>query len=276
MDGQKKTPSIVNVDGSKIHIEKKIEKVKFFIYENVWNLLGTGVATFITVVSLFRLIIANNYENACNRFYGVSSKYFDGADFFYSQFLNLMIFLIFISSPFLLVYLNRRLKSKLYKAYFFVITVFLFFMQILSYSRQIIDKIQYNWLKSLLDNYISVSIELIVVLIITSFVSIRIHSCKRKPLKLWEKIIYFISFVIYFFIVIMGFTLSSTSDVSDIKDYEIINNNKVIVSVYEGKFLTMNCKINDSELVIKKGEYSLVKMEDEKITYQEFQNVICK
>lgn len=61
--------------------------------------------------------------------------------------------------------------------------------------------------------------------------------------------------------------------IEDKRDYEIINNDKVVVTTYEGKFLVMDCEIEEQTLYIEKGNYSFTEMSGVDIKYVKFEDV---
>ena len=46
-------------------------KVKQFLKDNVWNILGTGLAAFITLVGTMNLVISKSFSVSCASFYGI-------------------------------------------------------------------------------------------------------------------------------------------------------------------------------------------------------------
>lgn len=57
-------------------------KVKQFLKDNVWNILGTGLAAFITLVGTMNLVISKSFSVSCASFYGIDGKYFSGTEMF--------------------------------------------------------------------------------------------------------------------------------------------------------------------------------------------------
>lgn len=70
-------------------------KVKQFLKDNVWNILGTGLAAFITLVGTMNLVISKSFSVSCASFYGIDGKYFSGTEMFENK-------LIFVLCAFLL------------------------------------------------------------------------------------------------------------------------------------------------------------------------------
>lgn len=82
--------------------------------------------------------------------------------------------------------------------------------------------------------------------------------------------------LIYISNIITGISIKMNYQASDKKDYEIIGMNQAIVSVYDDKFVVMNCNIQDEEMILEKGKYQLEQMTGVPIVYKEFTKVICK
>ena len=66
-----------------------------------------------------------------------------------------------------------------------------------------------------------------------------------------------IAFIICIFNIITGFITKINYDISDKKSYEVIEQNRAIISDYNGKFVVMKCEIQDETIILKRGTYSL-------------------
>ena len=64
--------------------------------------------------------------------------------------------------------------------------------------------------------------------------------------------------------------------VSNKKNYEVIEDNRAIVSCYEGKFVVMDCKIQGETLILNKGTYRLEEMTGKSISYHQYEKVVCE
>lgn len=73
-----------------------------------------------------------------------------------------------------------------------------------------------------------------------------------------------------------GITIKINYDISDKKAYEVIEQDRAIISNYEGKFVVMDCEIQDEIIILKKGTYSLEEMTGVSITYHEYEKVVCE
>jgi hypothetical protein len=148
-------------------------------------------------------------------------------------------------------------------------------MQNIYYTIDFLDKIEWNLFKSLVDNIITIVIFLVIDIIIAYFLILRNYFIKEKKLKSWERVILCLSLLIYITDVSLGFSAIIGSKIEDKKTYEVINNNKVIVEVYDGKYLIMNCEVENNNLIIHKGMYSFIEMTGIEIKYHEYKNVTC-
>lgn len=88
--------------------------------------------------------------------------------------------------------------------------------------------------------------------------------------------IFTIVFLIYVVNMTIGITIKINYDISDKKTYEVIENNKAIVSSYDGKFVVMDCEIQDETIFLKKGMYSLEEMVGVSIICHKYDKVICE
>ena len=118
-------------------------------------------------------------------------------------------------------------------------------MQSLIYTESFLNYIPYKWLKGAINNYITITILLISDIVIAYFIIIRIYFQKNKKYGKIENVIVVIAMLIYISNIITGISMKMNYQVSDKKDYEIIGMNQAIVSVYDDKFVVMNCKIQD-------------------------------
>lgn len=74
----------------------------------------------------------------------------------------------------------------------------------------------------------------------------------------------------------IDFAIKMDYDISDKKSYEVIEQNRAIVSNYDDKFVVMDCEIQGETIVLKKGTYSLEEMTGVSITYHKYKKVICE
>lgn len=56
----------------------------------------------------------------------------------------------------------------------------------------------------------------------------------------------------------------------------ILQNDEMTVSEYDGKLVVMNCKIENEQLIIQKGDYSFIELTGVNISYRSYKRVICE
>lgn len=65
-------------------------------------------------------------------------------------------------------------------------------------------------------------------------------------------------------------------EIDDKKTYETIEQDRAVVSEYEGKFVVMECEVQGETLILKKGTCRLEEMAGVPITYHKYEKVICE
>lgn len=85
-----------------------------------------------------------------------------------------------------------------------------------------------------------------------------------------------LALILYVLNVAIGITIKINYEIADKKEYEVIEQNRAIVSNYDGKFVVMSCEIQDETIILKKGTYSLENMTGVSITYHKYEKVICE
>ena len=158
----------------------------------------------------------------------------------------------------------------------FILTVYILFFQNLSYTNNLIESIPWAWLRRFIDNYVTISVFLIVDIVIAYFIIIRNFFWKNKKYSMFGRIILAIAIIIYNLDVAIGITVKINYEIGDKKAYEVIEQNRAVVSNYDGKFVVMSCEIQDETIILKKGTYSLEDMTGVSITYHKYENVICE
>ena len=117
---------------------------------------------------------------------------------------------------------------------------------------------------------------LIVDVMIAYFIIIRNFFWKNRKYNKVEKIVLSIALLLYVMNVATGIAIKMDYEISDKKSYEVIEQNRAIVSNYNGKFVVMDCEIQGETIVLKKGTYSLEEMTGVSITYHKYEKVICE
>lgn len=267
---------IVDFSGKPIHVNdtNKVKKIKKYIRDNIWNILGIGIAGCVTVVNLINLFVSEHYSQDCSKYYGIDKKYFDGSNLFQDKLNFLVVVFIALLYLFFMYYINVKIKSKICSVFSFVAVVFLLFAQNIAYTVNYIDSLRCEWLKSIIDNNITVIIFLISDIVLAYFLILRVYFRKKMLLTKGEKIVFTLVLGIYLLNSIIGITQVLNTQISDKKSYETIDNDKVVITNYEGKFLIMDCEIEGKVLKIKeKGKYSFIEMTNVVVQYNDYENV---
>ncbi|MFQ7574542.1 MAG: hypothetical protein ACLRLD_03825 [Lachnospira sp.] len=271
----KENRDIVDSQGNVLKSTKK-NKIKEFLKNNIWNLLGTGLATCITLVGIMNLLISKNYCSSCAAFYGINRKYFSGTEMFEDKMIFAICALVLLAYPFSFSYITKKLNSKVSTVVAFLLTIFILFIQNVLYTSELLYSIPWGWMKKYIDNYVVIGIFLLSDILIAYFIIIREFFFERKKYKIFEKVIFTIALLIYLISTTVGISLKINYDISDKKAYEVIENNKVIISDYDGKFVVMGCEIQGETIILKKGTCSLEEMTGVSITYHKYDQVICE
>jgi hypothetical protein len=251
-------------------------KVKQFLKDNVWNILGTGLAAFITLVGPMNLVISKSFSVSCASFYGIDGKYFSGTEMFENKLIFVLFAFLLFAYPFIFSYISKKINSKIYVILMFLFTVCILFAQNILYTINLIEIIPWTWLRQIVDNYVTIIVFLIVDIMIAYFIIIRNFFWKNRKYNRVEKIVLSIVLLLYVMNVATGIAIKMDYEISDKKSYEVIEQNRAIVSNYDGKFVVMDCEIQGETIVLKKGTYSLEEMTGVSITYHKYEKVICE
>lgn len=271
----KENKNIVDSHGNVIKSIKD-DRIKRFLKDNVWNILSTGLAAGITLAEMTNLIISKGFSISCSNFYGIDGKYFSGTEIFENKLIFIFGALVLFVYPFIFSYMNRKMNSKLYVILTFIITVCVLFVENLSYTINLIEIIPWAWLRRFIDNYVTMGVILIVDIVIAYFIIIRNFFWKNKEYNMAGKIVLAIALILYVLDAAIGIGIKISYKIDDKKAYEVIEQNRAIVSDYDGKFVVMNCEIQGETLILKKGTYSLEEITGVSITYHKYEEVICE
>lgn len=250
-------------------------KVKLFFKDNVWNILGPGLAALITFVGIIKYFISKNFSASCSSYYGIDGKYFSGTKMFENKLIFVICAFILFAYPFIISYINDKINSKIYAIPMFVFTVFILFLQNALYTNYLIEIFPWTWLRKRVNNYVIIIVFLIVDIIIAYFIIIKNSFWKNKKYNKIGKKLFSIALLLYSMNVVVVVN-NIDYDISDKKTYEIIEQNGAIVSDYNGKFVVMDCEIQGETIVLKKGKYSLKEMTGVSITYHTYEKVTCE
>ena len=276
----KEKGNIVDIKGNILKSTKE-NKIEQFFKSDIWNILETKIVPFSTIAGVvLNLLNSKNYSNSCANFYGIDRRYFSGTEMFEDKvifvLLALSLFVLTLFAyPFLRSFVSEKLYAKVSAVVFFIVIIFSLFVQNLIYTTEIIDSIPWDWMKKCIDNYAVMGIFFASDILLAYFI-IKRGFFLGKKYKLVEKVIFTIVFLIYVVNMTIGITIKINYDISDKKTYEVIENNKAIVSSYDGKFVVMDCEIQDETIFLKKGMYSLEEMVGVSIICHKYDKVICE
>lgn len=271
----KQSKEIVDSQGN-AYKSTRYGRVKQFLKDNVWNILGTGLAAVITLVGILNLVISKSFSVSCASFYGIDGKYFSGTEMFENKLIFVLCALLLFVYPFIFSYISDKINSKIYVVLMFLFTVCILFVQNILYTINLIEIIPWAWMRQIVDNYVTIIVFLIVDLIIAYFIIIRNFFWKNRKYNKVEKIVLLIALLLFVMNVATGIAIKMDYDISDKKSYEVIEQNRAIVSNYDDKFVVMDCEIQGETIVLKKGTYSLEEMTGVSITYHKYKKVICE
>lgn len=249
---------------------------KAILSKNLWNILGPGLAAVITVAGIVEMIFVKSYVISCANFYGIDKKYFSGTEIAGDKVIFLVCAVLVILNPFFLAYINAKVKNRLYIILTFLATVLILFMQNLIYTEAVLERVTDAGLKGVFNHYITFVLFLLSDIVIAYFVILRNEVKKNGKYRKAEKIIAAAAMLLYLLDIAAGISMKMNDRVEDKKKYEIIGTDRAIVSVYEGRFVVMNCKIQGETMILEKGTYQLEQMTGVPIEYKEFTYVICE
>lgn len=126
---------------------------KKFLKDNIWNILNLILGVCTSIVEIVNLVTSKIFSISCSEFYGIDRKYFSGKEMYESKSIFIFLALTLIVCPFIFVYMNKKMNSKLYVVLTFVTTVYILFVQNIVYIINIIEIIHWEWLRRFIDNY---------------------------------------------------------------------------------------------------------------------------
>lgn len=249
-----------------------------FIKENVGKITGLCTGIVSALIGFWEVIVSRNYANSCAAFYDIDKRYFMDMGIFQDGLIYFFVAIILFLCPFLLSWSTRNEKSKICIILCFLGTAGIIFEETFIFIIAILNEI------SKMINYefplwaiIGIVIFLLIVdLIITYFFILRDHFIKKKMYGKIEKIIMGTALFVFLIIFFSGVSISLNNQIEDKKIYEIIEEDQVIVANYDGKFVIMECEIQEDVLIIKKGSYHLGEIVGVKVTQQQFEEVLCE
>ena len=272
----KQYKEIVDSQGNAYKSNKDKNKITQYLETNIWNFLGTGLAAVITLVGIVNFVISKSFSASCANFYGIDKKYFSGTEMFEDKLIFILCAFVMFVYPIILSYINKKINSKGYVVLTFIFTIFILFVQNVLYMVSLIEIIPWDWLRQIVDNYVTLGVFLVADILIAYFVIIRNFFFGKKKFNKIEKGVLAIALLIYMLNTTIGVTIKMNYDISDKKSYEVIEQNRAILSNYDGKFVVMDCEIQGETIILKKGTYSLEEMTGVSITYHKYEKAICE
>ena len=252
--------NIKQCDEEKEKYDREIKKEKKWwnefkckITDNFQIILGS-ISLIVNIFLMVNLVV---YKNRCSQYYGIDRRYFNDINNIREKFLVLFIMILLV---FLLPYLCRYVLisdgNRIYKITSSVTIGSFIYIQCY-----------------LVSNYFNLS--WYVNIIVFLFILALIMCCIIKPncINIIDCIFLCISIILCFFCIYSQLKLGIIEN----KVYEIINNNKVIITEYKGKYIVCDCRIDNdnNELYISRGDYSIISMNDVKIKYKRFNKAYC-
>lgn len=272
----KQYKEIVDSQGNAYKSNKDKNKITQYLETNIWNFLGTGLAAVITLAGIVNFVISKSFSASCANFYGIDKKYFSGIEMFEDKLIFILCAFVMFVYPIILSYINKKINSKGYVVLTFIFTIFILFVQNVLYMVSLIEIIPWDWLRQIVDNYVTLGVFLAADILIAYFVIIRNFFFGKKKFNKIEKGVLAIALLIYMLNTAIGVTIKMNYDISDKKSYEVIEQNRAILSNYDGKFVVMDCEIQGETIILKKGTYSLEEMTGVSITYHKYEKAICE
>ena len=129
---------IIDATGNVLNKKKENTTLKF-LNENIWNIIGVGLPTLISLISGVNLIVSKSFANSCAGYYGINRDYFSENGIFEEQVLVHACALILFLYPFIFSYLTKNEKSKIYVIITGIVTAMILFMQSLVYTVNLLD-----------------------------------------------------------------------------------------------------------------------------------------
>lgn len=266
---------IVDSQGNAI---KKDKSIKQFLTDNTKNiltlLLTSGIAGL--VIKIVKEAVAYKYAGSCADFYGADRRYFSGIEVLeYKWFYicSLIFLLVYIT---VCLYASKKTTSKAGDIGMFIVLVIMLCFANILFNICTVSFAHWEWMRHWADQYAWGIMLLISSVILAYFLSLRSVICKWKEYKGPEKILLAVASMIVIINIAVGITSVLTIDISDKKKYEVIEDNRAVVSCYEGKFVVMDCKIQGETLILNKGTYRLEEMTGKSIRYHQYEKVVCE
>lgn len=183
----KQYKEIVDSQGNAYKSNKDKNKITQYLETNIWNFLGTGLAAVITLAGIVNFVISKSFSASCANFYGIDKKYFSGTEMFEDKLIFILCAFVMFVYPIILSYINKKINSKGYVVLTFIFTIFILFVQNVLYMVSLIEIIPWDWLRQIVDNYVTLGVFLAADILIAYFVIIRNFFFGKKKFNKIEK-----------------------------------------------------------------------------------------
>lgn len=260
---------------NKVLMSRKKKNLKLF-KENIGRVVG-GVTVGILIFNIIEFINIIQFSASCQEYYGVYWKYFRESELFKVRLVELLVMTIALLYPIFFVMFNKKNKSRIFCIISFFLTIFLMFYQNIIYASSFLKESNNHFVNKIEDNVYVIVAFAISDVIISFYVFIRKNFLNLRKIKIhtYEKIILGMALIIFLISVFEGiYSIINGGDIKNKQNYEMLGKNKVVVAEYKNQFVTMNCKVKNGVLHIKKyGEYELIEMKENIVHYSNFKDV---
>lgn len=249
--------------------ESSYERITTFVSKNLRKIAEIGIPIITLVSTILGYMGTVLYARECSSFYGTHERYFNDDNMFWQKLLASGL-IIFMAAAIIFFFINHKEQKKWKTIIVYIVGVI--YGVIINSCCLIPICVKYK-----LNVYVELLV-LIITFVLPFFLAYYfvVKDRNKKLGKISEKIFSIVlsSFII---IVCLGVGNQLSTNVEDVTEYEIINNELVIVSEYEGCFVVMECSIDDKNVLnINKGKYKLVDVTDAEVDYKKFSDVKCE
>ncbi len=236
---------------NKLVVEKNIGGFFKEYTPKIFNILkkfGEIIAPITFIAGIIGTCKICNNANSLSSLFGISSRYFFSQNLI-SQYLLIFIIVLIPIISFLVIIMDLEKKDITIEN---KVTVIFIFIPLLIFDMTILQEYFFSGKEWGID----VTILYLIVYIISVAVILIDKACKRKAIGVLT--VMQVGLLLLFLIAsFFGQSKLPTT-------YEMIDNNQVIVSVYQGKFVVMNSEVDESKnsISIEKGNYYLVDIDE--------------
>ena len=117
MDLKEDVKEIVDSHGNSFKKKEKGYDIKRILYQNIWEIVGSGI---VMLFGIINSVVTVGYECESENFYGINRRYFVENSSFKEQLVFLLLLIIISLYPIFLEYANKKLKSRLFAIWSFL------------------------------------------------------------------------------------------------------------------------------------------------------------